>query len=275
MLVLETGMQSINEMEFKLIKRLIFSETGVYLKDHKRSMVSNRLRKRLETCGMDTYKKYYDFLTKNPDGKQELTEFVNCLTTNETFFFRHSEQIEYLTEIILPQMMEKQKRIRIWSAACSSGEEPYSIAMQIREKMGCNALKSIEIIASDINRNMILKAKAGLYKPYAVQRMPIDYKKKYFTDVEDLFMLSDTIQNQVQFYQSNLLEPFRHGQFDVIFCRNVMIYFNQDSKSRALTNLYGGLRTQGYLITGYAESLLNNQNLFQFIQPAIYQKADQ
>lgn len=269
-------MKPVGDAEFKLIRRLIYEEAGIHIKDSKKTMVANRLRKRLESHGIDSYKAYYDYLTKSPDGKQELSEFINCLTTNETFFFRHSEQIDYLVETLMPRLSASRAgRIRIWSAACSSGEEPYSIVIRLLDDKKSNLIDRVDIIGSDINQSMINSAKAGFYKYYAVQRMPESLCKRYFEKNEDgLFLLSGMIRNHVHFYQANLLEPFSHGRFDVIFCRNVMIYFDKSSKNTVLENLYENLKPGGFLITGYAESLLNNKTHFKYIKPTIYQKTE-
>jgi chemotaxis protein methyltransferase CheR len=273
------NMNTVNDAEFQLIRGLIYDKAGIHLRDCKKTLVSNRLRKRLETLGLDSYKRYCDLLTKKPDGRQEIAQFINALTTNETYFFRHPEHLEYLENTILPQLMsEKHKRfgmkIRIWCAACSSGEEPYSIAMLIQERPERYKGWSVEIAGSDINRNMLLKAEAGLYSEYAVSKMPKAYRQKYlnFDPTEKAFRLRDDVKSRVRFVHGNLLNPFGQGKFDVIFCRNVMIYFDAASKNKVIANLFEELAEGGYFIVGYAESMLNHPSRFKYVMPAVYRR---
>ncbi|MFC1569482.1 CheR family methyltransferase [bacterium] len=267
---------TITDAEFQLIQQLIYSTAGVYIKSHKKTMVANRLRKRLETFGFHNYKKYYDFITKVPEGRQELIEFVNCLTTNETFFFRHGEQLELLVDKIIPQQLaelDRYDKLRIWSAACSSGEEPYSVAMLIRHRLKPDVQKRIEILASDINIEVLEKAKNGIYKPYALQKVSALFKKQYFEKKsEEQFILSDQIKEMVHFFRHNLLDANVHGKFDIILCRNVMIYFDMESKNKVLSQLNKSLKTGGYMITGYAESLFRTETTLKYMQPTLYYK---
>jgi chemotaxis protein methyltransferase CheR len=266
----------ITEAEFQLIQQLIYSMAGVYIKSHKKTMVANRLRKRLETYGFNNYKKYYDFITAIPEGRRELIEFVNCLTTNETFFFRHGEQLEMLVEKLIPQRLSELgpfEKLRIWSAACSSGEEPYSVAMLIQNKYKQDILNRIEILASDINMEVLEKAERGRYKPYALQKVSAQFTKQYFKkESEDQYILSGPVKKMVQFSRHNLLEFNAHGKFDIILCRNVMIYFDMESKNKVLNQLYKSLKTGGYMITGYAESLFRTETTLKYIRPTLYQK---
>lgn len=272
-------MQSVHESEFQLIRRLIYNETGIFLKDHKKTMVANRLRKRLDVLGLKTYKKYYDYITKEPAGRRELSEFIACLTTNETFFFRHQVQIKYLIENILPELRNQNKtdrKIRIWSVGCSSGEEPYSIAILMDIKLDKRKLEQIEIVASDINHIMIDQACQGIYSGRALQRMPKYYQTNYFhkDPNEDRFHIVQKIKDRIRFYQHNLLDPFHQGKFDVIFCRNVLIYFNKDSKEKALKNLLQNLRPKGYLIISSAENLIYSKSYFAYVKPTIYRRLE-
>ncbi len=269
---------TISDDEFRLIQKLIYQQAGIHIKDHKRAMVTNRLRKRLDSFGFSSYLRYYNFVTRDPGGGKELAEFINCLTTKETYFFRHSEQFNFLIEVLLPELRQKKNRasdrIRIWCAACSSGEEPYSIAMLVDENLPAAQRRSVEIVGSDINQCMVDKAQAGVYGPHSMSRTPAAYRQKYFEVNEegDQFRLSEAIRKRVNFFRHNLIEPFSHGLFDVIFCRNVLIYFDQESKHKALGNLHRSLNRDGHLIIDYALSLFNNQPFFRFRKPTVYQK---
>lgn len=266
----------ITDTEFQLIQQLIYSMAGVYIKSHKKTMVANRLRKRLETYGFNNYKKYYDFITKTPDGRRELIEFVNCLTTNETFFFRHGEQLEMLVEKIIPQRLTEMgpgDKLRIWSAACSTGEEPYSVAMLIHNRYKQDTINRIELWASDINKEVLERAKRAVYKPYALQKLPQVFTTAYFIkESEERYCLSERIKKRVHFFHHNLLEYNPHGKFDVILCRNVMIYFDMESKNKVLYQLNKSLRTGGFMITGYAESLFRTETTLKYIRPTLYHK---
>jgi chemotaxis protein methyltransferase CheR len=268
----------INDDEFHLIQRLIYKHSGIFIKDHKKAMVTNRLRKRLEFFGFSSYFGYYHFITRDPEGGRELAEFINCLTTNETFFFRHSEQFAFLADTLLPELVQRKDpggdTIRIWCAACSSGEEPYSIAMLLDHNWRDRGKRAVEIVGTDINQSMIDLAEAGVYGARSVARLPETYRRKYFE--EDAkgysYRLSDSVKSMVKFQRHNLIDPFRHRPFDVIFCRNVLIYFNQESKTRVLGNLHRSLRGGGHLIIDYALSLFNNQPYFRYRMPTVYQK---
>ncbi|MBN2028921.1 hypothetical protein JW824_01640 [bacterium] len=272
-------MKSVNDSEFQLIKQLIYHQTGIFLNDHKKTMVANRLRNRLNTLGFRSYKRYYDYVTKEPSGRHELSECINCLTTNETFFFRHNEQIEYLIEYLLPQLRNQNKpnqKIRIWSAGCSSGEEPYSIAISLDKKFNQKELDQIEIIASDINKTMIDHAKAGIYSPYALQQMPEYDQNKYFyqNSKNEQYHIIEKIKKRVHFYRHNILDTFHQGLFDVIICRNVFIYFDKKSKEMALQKILPHLRAKGFLIIGFAESLFDQKLHFMYIKPTIYRRLE-
>ncbi|HEX9934284.1 MAG TPA: protein-glutamate O-methyltransferase CheR [bacterium] len=271
--------RSVRDSEFELIKRLIYQKAGIFLKDHKKTLVANRLRKRLDTLGLDNYRDYYDYITQNPTGRHELSVFIDCLTTNETFFFRYREQLDYLTQTILPERIVRKRRdekIRVWSAGCSSGEEPYSIAILMNERFERNALDSMEIVASDISQSAIEKAQLGAYRPYAVQRIQEPLKKKYFvkdTKSED-FQLNGEIQKRIRFFRHNLLEPFRQGKFDVVLCCNVLIYFDKESKNKAIANIFQSLKSDGCFLVGFSESLMENMSQFAYIRPAVYRKME-
>lgn len=273
-------MQTVNDSEFRLIKRLVYDSTGIFLKNHKKTMVANRLRKRLNELGFDNYKSYYDYITKEQAGHQELSECINCLTTNETFFFRHHEQIEYLIENILPEIRSQKKsnqKIRIWSAGCSSGEEPYTMMILMDKKLKQEELEQIEVIASDINETMIDRARQGIYSNYALQQMPKYYKTKYFhkEPKNEQYNIIQKIKDQVQFHHHNILDTFHQGKFDVIICRNVFIYFDKESKEKALKNILFSLRHKGFLIIGFAESLINQKTHFTYIKPTFYRRVEE
>jgi chemotaxis protein methyltransferase CheR len=276
----ETMTMNVSDHEFRLIQRLLYDKAGIRLKETKKTLVHNRLQKRLSACGLESFRKYIDLLTQDPEGRSELAHFVDALTTNETFFFRHPEHFEYLESTVLPRAMERkraragERRIRIWSAACSSGEEPYTTAMCLHRHAERYRGWILEIVATDISRNVLKKAEAGLYSAYAVSRMPDEYRRRYFAagPGPETFLLNEDIRRMVRFYRANLLDPFPFGRFDVVFCRNAMIYFDAVSKERALARLHESLVPGGTLIVGYAESMLSQSERFRYRMPTVYQK---
>ncbi len=264
--------------EFELFRDLIYRKAGIRLKDSRKFLVANRLRKRMDAYGLSCYYQYYKLLTKAPDGRNEMQKFINALTTNETYFFRHPEQFNCLTDVLIPEILARKpagSAVRIWSAACASGEEAYSIAIQVREHRHSSAPGVCEILGSDINLEMIEKAGAASYNAYATSRMQSDLLDRYFIRELDheVYHLGQNIRKMVRFYQANLLDPFPFGPFDVIFCRNVLIYFDQETRDRVISNLHRSLKPGGYLFTGYAESLVNSGHPFRYLKPTLYQKS--
>jgi chemotaxis protein methyltransferase CheR len=276
----DTAAMNFSDHEFNLIRRLIYDKSGIHLKESKKTLVFNRLRKRLSACGLESYKKYVDLLTRDPKGHAELPHFVDALTTNETFFFRHPEHFKYIVDSVIPQAMERKGagtadgRIRIWSAACSSGEEPYTVAMCLHRSADRYRGWIFDIAASDISRNALEKARTGAYSAYSVSKMPEEYRRRYFTFDRGAatYLLHDEIKRMVRFHSANLLHPFPQGKFDLVLCRNAMIYFDAESKERVLANLFESLVPGGTLIVGYAESMLNRSNRFKYCMPTVFRK---
>ncbi|HDQ46318.1 MAG TPA: methyltransferase domain-containing protein [bacterium] len=268
-------MQTVQDYEFQLIKGLIYKSTGIFLKDHKKTMVANRLHNRVKCLGLRSYKQYYDYITAEPGGRQELSHFINSLTTNETFFFRHHEQIDYCIRHIIPERRQNvphDQPIRIWSAGCSSGEEPYSIAIMLDDKVSKTDLRRIDLLATDINQEMLDRACQGIYHAYALHDTPHLYIKKYFHHdrMNNNYQIVREIRNRVHYYKHNLLTPFHKGKFDMIFCRNVLIYFDKESKNKVLNHFVNHLKPNGFLILSYSESLLTMRSNFTYVRPSVY-----
>jgi chemotaxis protein methyltransferase CheR len=269
---------AVSDPEFHLFQKLIYEKAGISLKDGKRTMVSNRLRKRLEAHGFSSYQRYYDFITRTDEGRDEIRRFVNCLTTNETYFFRHPEHFDWLAESILPEcMLQRHRRgenaLRMWSAACSSGEEPYSIAITLLERNLALGWE-VSILGTDINSEMIDKASRGWYSRHSISRMPSTVLNRHFRKSADGFELDPDVRRRVQLRTENLLNSRYHEFFDVVFCRNVLIYFNDESKNRVLANVANAIRPGGVLILGYAESLIGKPVGLQYVMPTIYRKPE-
>lgn len=271
--------QSLQDSEFKLFQSFIYDKSGIRLQDHKKALVENRLRKRLRELNIDNYRSYYNYLTSVQGTQQELPKFLDAITTNETYFFRHDPLWKFIMSVWLPKISETRKSgaITVWSAASSTGEEPYSFAMAVREALPARA-KNVRILASDLSQEVLMTAKQGLYRPYAVSRMPKHLLTKYFTKTEnpktgeDRFQLSNDILSMVQFRQHNLKNPAFVQNCDLILLRNVMIYFDGPTKSLVLNNVIKALTPEGHLCVGEAESLTNLVDGFIYVQPSIFRQ---
>jgi len=262
----------LKDTEFKQFCDLIYRIAGISMSSSKKALVSSRLAKRLTFHDLDSYGEYFQMITAL-DGKTELQTAIDLLTTNETHFFREPKHFDFLRRQIL-QTVKFGKMFRIWSAACSTGEEPYSIAMMLDELLG-NA--PWEIVASDLNTQVLEQARSGLYPMDRVPEIPQYYLSNYClkgTGTQAGKLLIDRkLRERVQFVQHNLTDtPPKLGQFDVILLRNVLIYFNQETKTKVVAKLLPLLRPGGYFFVGHSETLNGISDEVKLIQPAIYQK---
>jgi chemotaxis protein methyltransferase CheR len=255
---------SLSSKSFEVWRKYIYDSTGLYFQDNKKYLLENRLQKRISHLGINTFEQYFDFVKFNPSASAEIKYLYEAITINETFFFRNQPQLDALVATIIPEIIEiKQKlgknKIRIWSAACSSGEETYSIAMMINDLIKPkNPQIEFEIIGTDINNAVIDVARRGSYKEYSVRNTPIFYLKKYFKSNGNSFDLDPNIKGMAYFKLSNLYDDLSMRtmiNFDIIFCANVLIYFDQSSKIKVINNLYNSLNKGGYLFVGYSETL--------------------
>jgi chemotaxis protein methyltransferase CheR len=232
-----------------------FADTSKYL-------LQKRLSPRAKELNFDSFQKYFLFLQYDPRADSEFDQIYDLVTTNETYFFREPAQLSAFTEEIVPDILERKsvKKIRIWSAGCSSGEEPYSIAMLLSEA-GYYNHAVFEIFASDINQLVLAKARRGHYRESAFRSTDPPLRQKYFTANDDgSWRLHDDIRNRVSFGRLNLYDEARVsllGHLDIIFCRNVIIYFDDLSKKVVVSNFYNRLSDGGYLLLGHSESLIS------------------
>ncbi len=263
----------LKETEFTRIRDLIFRIAGISMSPAKKTLVASRLAKRLRHYGLASYNEYLRMITAI-DGKKELQIAVDLLTTNETHFFREPKHFDFLRQCIL-HSAKSGKELRIWSAACSSGEEPYSIAMLLDELLG-NA--PWEIIASDLSSRVLEKARMGVYPIECMSEIPRHYLSKYCLKgtgtQEGTLLIERRLRQRIRFMQHNLTEsPPKIGQFDMIFLRNVLIYFNQETKTKVVSRLLPLLNSGGYFFVGHSESLHGVSNDVHLLQPAIYSKS--
>jgi len=258
--------QKLTDEEFHKFAELIHEISGIFMKDTKITLLSNRLRKRLREKNFSTFEEYYNYIKKNNDPK-ELDEMLNVVSTNETYFFRNIKHFEALVDEIIPRMIENHRYpIKIWSAGCSTGEEPYTIAILLDEK-GLLDKKYVEIYGSDINTKVLEDAKEGIYDVKKLRTTPEKYILKYFDKtVENYYALKENIINSVRFSRVNLKKDNFANDYDIIFCRNVMIYFDKDDQKLVVDKFYKSLKKGGYLFIGHSESLYFINNDFKYLK---------
>ncbi|MBN2402530.1 MAG: protein-glutamate O-methyltransferase [Spirochaetes bacterium] len=251
----------LTEKEFEKFAKLIYEESGIFLKSVKITLLSNRLRKRLKALNLNTYIDYYNYIENLPDRSKEIEALLDVVSTNETYFFRNEKQFEALQSECLPDIAKKnqsKKKLRIWSAGCSTGEEPYTIAICIFELMPMFRDWHVEIIASDIAVSVLDFAKQGEYSGRRIDKVRPELLKKYFnhdSQNPDLFKIKDEIKHIVSFKMLNLFKDTYPPDLDIIFCRNVMIYFDKDHQRRLLSGFYRSISKVGYLFLGHSETI--------------------
>ncbi len=259
---------------FKNLRDIIYELSGIYFTESKRYLLEGRIAKRVTARNLKTFEEYIRFI-KSPFAKQELNYLFEAITINETYFFRAEQQFEALEKVLIPEILKERTAItptttfRIWSAASSSGEEAYTIAMIIKEKIQPQFPRvQFQIVGSDINTKVIEDAKKGIYKEYAVRNIPPNYLNQYFKKEGNLFILDDSIKRMARFVQINLFDPMQvktMSNCDIIFCANVLIYFDLPSKQKVVQNLYNALNKGGYLFIGYSESLHGISQAFKLV----------
>lgn len=258
---------------FQEIRKYIYDTTGIYFQDNKKYLLESRLQRRISFLGLKSYEEYFSLLKSNPNS-EEKKYFYEAITINETFFFRNQPQLDALASKILPEIIQKKislnkNRIRIWSAASSSGEEAYSIAMVFQDLVKPKYPNiEIEIIGTDISSAVIETAKNGIYKEYSVRNIPPYYLKKYFIINGNTFEVKPEIKQLVSFKILNLYDDVLMKtmlNFDVIFCANVLIYFDTASKIKVVSHLYNSLNRGGYLFIGYSETLQGISKAFNLV----------
>jgi chemotaxis protein methyltransferase CheR len=264
---------AISDKDFEQLRDFIYNICGMYFHTTKKYFLESRLTRRMDAAGTKTYPEYY-LLLKSPRGSEELKFLMDEITTNETYFFRNVPQLTALENKLLPELVEVKnkmgfRKLRIWSAASSSGEEAYTMAMILLEKRP-DLLKDwiIEIVGTDINETVIAQAKEGIYNAYSVRNIPELYKRKYIREDNGKFILSPEVKEFVTFNKLNLYEDSKMifmKSFDFIFCANVLIYFDTASKSKVLQHFYNNLQPYGYFFVGQSESLHGVNDKFKMV----------
>jgi len=251
-----------SDAQFASLRRIIYDRSGIHFPDNKKYVLESRLGRRLEEMEIDDYDQYITFLSAGPYAADEFQEMFNKITINETSFFRNEPQLDVFEQTVLPKLLEARassKRLRIWSAACSSGEEPYTLAIQIHRSLGMRAMDwRVEILGSDISENILNSAQGGRYADYAMRTTPALVKGRYFKQEGSEWVLDHTVKSMVSFQLHNLkdrLAAKRFGKFDVIFCRNVMIYFDEQMREQVVNTFADSLADDGVLFIGHSETL--------------------
>jgi len=253
---------------FRQLRELIYKRSGMWFSDSSKYLLQKRLSPRARELNFDSFQKYFYFLQYDPRADEELDHIYDAVTTNETYFFREPAQLAAFVEEIIPEMLGRKsvRKIRVWSAGCASGEEPYSIAILLSEARYYEQT-AFEIFASDISQQVLAKARRGQYRESAFRATDASIRGKYFDPMPDgTWRVHDDIRNRVSFGRLNVYDEGRVallGHLDVIFCRNVIIYFDGSSRKVVVNNFYNRLTDGGYLLLGHAESLISLSTRFK------------
>lgn len=264
-----------SDRDFAHLARLVRERTGIALSEHKRELVYGRLARRLRALGLDSFSAYCSLLD-GPGAEAELGVMINAITTNLTGFFREKHHFDCLAREALPQLLRAgsagRRRLRIWSAGCSSGEEPYSIAMALRAVVPAGACDA-RILATDIDTDMVERARAGIYSAERAKTIPKEYRR-FFTEIaEDRVAMAPELTSLITFKPLNLLEPWpMKGPFDAIFCRNVVIYFDKPTQRVLFDRFAELLSPEGWLFVGHSESLFRVSERFKLVGRTIYRR---
>lgn len=269
-------MYTISEQDFKTLTHFIQTNYGINL-SQKKSLIENRLCSTISDLGYTDFSKYIKDITINRNS-ENIEIMLNKLTTNYTYFMRESDHFDFFKSTILPWIVstKKDRSMSIWSAGCSSGEEPYTISMIIKEFLGASAASwDTRVLATDISQNILSKAIKAEYPEESLKNLPPGWKQKYFvsTGKSSQYSVSPAIKSNVIFRPFNLMEPIRfRSKFDVIFCRNVMIYFDTPTRDALVRRYFDATNPGGYLLIGHSESLNKTSTPYQYLMPATYRK---
>jgi chemotaxis protein methyltransferase CheR len=276
----EHSMVSMSSREFASLSRFIYEQCGIKMPEAKKTMLEGRLQKRLRALGMKNFSQYVDYLFHPAGNNDELVQMIDHVTTNKTDFFREPDHFEYLQKKVLPEWFEKYgtRRLMVWSAGCSTGQEPYTLAMVLNEFAGERPGFDFQILATDISTRVLEQAKRAVYSEDLTAPMPSVLKSKYLLRSKDrrsgLVRIAPELRARVKFRRLNFLD----GDFglreplDIIFCRNVIIYFDRPTQSRLLQRFYGHMRTGAYIFMGHSETLSGLDVPLVSVAPTVYRK---
>lgn len=260
--------------QFARITRLLHEHAGIRMREGKEGLVRARLTKRLRMLGLPDFDSYLSFVEQEPS-RREFAEMIDALTTNKTSFLREATHFDFLRDTVFPNL---RGPVRIWSAGCSSGEEPYTLAMLCTEAFGDATARDVRILATDISHRVLATAKAGVYPTDTMSDVPAAWLQKYWARKTDqagraVFEAQAPLKKLVHFAKLNLMERWpMQGPFDAILCRNVMIYFDKTTQQQLVERYWAMLRPGGHLFVGHSESLTGLAHRFRYVQPAVYVK---
>ncbi|KPK32244.1 MAG: chemotaxis protein CheR [Nitrospira bacterium SG8_35_1] len=273
-------MMTMSDREFQLLRDLVYSRLGINLTEKKRSMLIGRLQKLLYTSGFKSFQDYYDYLVRESN-EDAMIELINRVTTNYSFFYRGKSHFDFFSQRAFPELLETLRQrnsrdIRIWTAGCSTGEEPYMLIMMMLERLGLEyRFWDGGILATDISEKALRFAREGIYPDARVKEVPQHLQKRYFKTLPDgSLAVKDVVKREVVFRKFNLKNdvfPFEKP-FQMIFCRNVMIYFDRQTRDALLQRFYEITEPGGYLFIGHSETLGRDQQKYKYIMPAVYRK---
>ena len=276
------SMMAISDQEFRQLRDLIHQRFGINLTEQKRSLLVGRLQKLMRRLNLPTFASYYDYLS-NDKTEGALSELVDLISTNHTYFNREKDHFDYFVQTALPKTIEKlrkakRKDLRIWCAGCSSGEEPYTLLMLMMEYLGADYSSwDAGILATDISDRALAVARRGTYATERVMQLPEPLRRKYFVPAgQEEMTVVDKIKQEATFRRFNLMNttfPFKKP-FQMIFCRNVMIYFDQPTREALVSRYHQFTEPGGYLFIGHSETLGRSQTLYRYLKPALYQKGE-
>jgi len=270
-------LERLTPKQFERFQAFIYSSCGIKIDSAKITLVSNRIRRRVKAGNFADFDAYYSHLTSK-SGVAELEGFLDAITTNETFFFRTVAHFDWLKDEYTKELLaaksagQRKQSLRIWSAACSSGEEPYSVAMCLHEASVILRGWDISILGTDISETSLATARSGTYRERTIRELDQARIDRYFTRIDDTWKLKSNITSMVKFQNHNLMKPMREPLFDCIFVRNVLIYFDRESKVKVIENLVRALAPNGYLVVGPSEGIYDMLGMLTKRNPFLYQK---
>jgi chemotaxis protein methyltransferase CheR len=273
------GVLPLTEKEFHQISSLVYEKFGINLTDKKRALVRGRLNKLVRSLGFSSFGEYYTEVIQDRTGVQ-LLHLIDRISTNHSFFFREADHFEFFTQSVLPKICrrlegEGSRDIRIWCAGCAQGEEPYTIAMVLKEHFGAEIKRwDIGILATDISISSLSEAITGVYPIEKTKAVPLSYRKYFLQQGPDRVAVKSSIKDLILFKRLNLMRdvfPFR-GKFHVVFCRNVMIYFDQETRMKLFAKLHRLMHEAAYLFLGHSETIRDKTDLFRYVRPTVYEK---
>jgi chemotaxis protein methyltransferase CheR len=277
---IQRSLADVTDEEVRRLCEFVYRKTGMMFAEEKRYYINRRLAERMEATGSNSFQVY--FATLRADADNEIEHLINSFTVNETYFYREDHQFRCLTSTLLEVIVTKKKAgepLRIWSVPCSTGEEPYSIAIWLLENWDKVDRYEIEIVGSDIDTTALRAAESGIYRERSLMRLSKDLIARYFTQLDDgRYRILPELSSTIQFTKANIVDVVQtgnHGNFDVIFCRNILMYFDDTSRRLAAENLYESLRPGGFICLGHTESMSRITSLFdvcRFSDAVVYRR---